>query len=207
MGPCWRERLGVFWQGWVQASLCAAYRNEKQPLWLTTIQNDQGPVREYFFILLDVACRKCGCRMVTKVGRTHPMLICSDCGLPVDERETSQRARKRVWGALTLVSMAFVSGSMLLLATLYEWRTAGTSEDALEQQGDGAGSEEKRQEKRALFEPSGLIQSLEQPADPQGMAPVSGRREGARSLSVSAQPTAAEAQEDKQQDANPQHQR
>ena len=29
-----------------------------------------------------MSCRKCGGRMVTKVGRTNTMLICSDCGHP-----------------------------------------------------------------------------------------------------------------------------
>jgi len=29
-----------------------------------------------------MACPKCGCRLLTKVGRSKTMLICSDCGHP-----------------------------------------------------------------------------------------------------------------------------
>jgi hypothetical protein len=171
------------------------------------IKTNQGPVREYFFDLSDVACRKCGCRMVTKVGRTHPMLICSDCGLPVDDRENAQLARQRLWGALTLVTMAFVSFAMLLLATLYEWRTAGTLTDGVEQQGDGSGEKEKSREERTLFEPSGLMGSLEKATDPKAERRSPNPEAGSRTISVSAQPTATETPQNKQEDRKPQHQR
>jgi hypothetical protein len=29
-----------------------------------------------------MACPKCGCRLLTKVGRSKTMLICADCGHP-----------------------------------------------------------------------------------------------------------------------------
>lgn len=31
-----------------------------------------------------MACPKCGCRLLTKVGRSKTMLICADCGHPQD---------------------------------------------------------------------------------------------------------------------------
>ena len=31
-----------------------------------------------------MACQKCGCRLLTKVGRAKQMLICSDCSHPRD---------------------------------------------------------------------------------------------------------------------------
>jgi hypothetical protein len=31
-----------------------------------------------------MACPKCGCRLLTKVGRSKKMLICSDCSHPRD---------------------------------------------------------------------------------------------------------------------------
>ena len=31
-----------------------------------------------------MACPKCGCRLLTKVGRAKKMLICSDCSHPRD---------------------------------------------------------------------------------------------------------------------------
>ncbi len=105
-----------------------------------------------------VACRRCGCRMVTKVGHARPMLICTDCGLPVDQRQTSVMARQRLWGALTLVATFLISGSMLLLATIYETRTAGSLEGSLDQAEDRSGEEgRKEEEERMVLEPSGLV--------------------------------------------------
>lgn len=80
---------------------------------------------ELFFGLPSMACRRCGCRMVTKVGRAAPMLICTDCGLPVDQRETAELKRKRLWGAVTLISMACMGGVLLLMVSINEMRTAG----------------------------------------------------------------------------------
>lgn len=85
-----------------------------------------------------MACRRCGCRMVTKVGRTTPMLICSDCALPVDQKESAALKRKRLWGAITLLAMAMVSGLMLLLATFNEIRTDGELSGDAERQGEAA---------------------------------------------------------------------
>lgn len=88
-----------------------------------------------------MACRRCGCRMVTKVGRTTPMLICSECALPVDERETTALKRKRLWGAITLLGMALVSGLMLFLATFNEMRTDGELSGDTDKQGEAANEE------------------------------------------------------------------
>ncbi|MEB3194735.1 MAG: hypothetical protein VKO19_06415 [Cyanobacteriota bacterium] len=99
--------------------------------------------------------------MVTKVGHAHPMLICTDCGLPLDQRESAAAARQRLWGALTLVTMAFVSGSTLLLATIYENRRAGSLEGSLERSEEASGGEDKREKVDLLMEPSTLVK----PAD------------------------------------------
>ncbi|MEB3156355.1 MAG: hypothetical protein VKO26_02820 [Cyanobacteriota bacterium] len=85
------------------------------------------------------------------------MLICTDCGQPVDQRETSAMARQRVWGALALVVMALLSGSMLLLASIYESRTAGSLEDALDQAEERSGKERDKEDERLLLDPSDLI--------------------------------------------------
>jgi hypothetical protein len=114
-------------------------------------------VPELSFDVPAVACRRCGCRMVTKVGHARPMLICTDCGQPVDQRETSVMARQRLWGALALVAMALFSGSMLLLATIYESRTAGSLEDSLDQAEDRSAEERQKDDERVLLEPSDLI--------------------------------------------------
>jgi hypothetical protein len=97
--------------------------------------------------------------MVTKVGHARPMLICTDCGQPVDLRETSAMARQRLWGALALVVMALFSGSMLLLASIYESRTAGSLEDSLNQAEERSGEERNKEDERMLLDPSNLIKS------------------------------------------------
>ncbi|MBM5817874.1 MAG: hypothetical protein FJ083_15220 [Cyanobacteria bacterium K_Offshore_surface_m2_239] len=95
--------------------------------------------------------------MVTKVGHARPMLICTDCGLPVDQRQTSVMARQRLWGALTLVATFLISGSMLLLATIYDTRTAGSLEGSLDQAEERSGEEGRKEEEGRLLEPSGLV--------------------------------------------------
>ncbi|MEB3325952.1 MAG: hypothetical protein VKM17_11545 [Cyanobacteriota bacterium] len=157
-----------------------------------------------------MACRRCGCRMLTKVGHARPMLICTDCGQPVDQRESIAMARQRLWGALTLVGLAMMSGSMLLLATMYEWRRPGSMEGVFGTREEEAGNEEKREESRALFEPSGLVQpqaseppgGVEQPGSKERISGLdtsgaSGRPEP--SPTVSTQPATTAAQQEHQQ--------
>jgi hypothetical protein len=122
--------------------------------------------------------------MVTKVGHAHPMLICTDCGLPLDQRENTAMVRQRLWGALWLVAMALVSGAMLLLAMSYEYRKSGPLEDSLERTEDGSGEEAKREKENLLFDPSKLVK----PADVR-----SGRGAGATAegLNAAGSPNAA----------------
>jgi len=40
-----------------------------------------------------LSCKKCGGRMVTKVGRTNTMLICSDCGHPREDKAQPHRVK------------------------------------------------------------------------------------------------------------------
>jgi hypothetical protein len=55
-----------------------------------------------------MACPKCGCRLLTKVGRSKKMLICSDCSHPL-EPSFDQLASK--WRQLsTLMIVLMVSG-------------------------------------------------------------------------------------------------
>lgn len=95
--------------------------------------------------------------MVTKVGHARPMLICTDCGLPLDQRDTAGIARRRLWGVLWLVGMALMSGAMLLLAMSYESRRVSPLEDSLERADDGSGEEAKREKDDLLMEPSTLM--------------------------------------------------
>ena len=95
--------------------------------------------------------------MLTKVGQSQRMLICTDCGQPVDQRESSAMARQRLWGALTLISLTVVSGAMLLLATMYESRNADAVRGSLDKPEDASGEEAKKGEETFLLEPSTLV--------------------------------------------------
>ena len=136
--------------------------------------------------------------MLTKVGHARPMLICTDCGQPVDQRDSIALARQRLWGALTLVGMAMLSGAMLLLASTYEWRKAGLVDAEKQEQ---AASDEGTKEERAIFEPSGLIK-------PSGLVKASAgvKAQERPTRTVSTQPNAATAQEKHQQKHPDDHQ-
>ena len=97
--------------------------------------------------------------MITKVGQSQQMLICTDCGQPVDQRESAAMARQRLWGALTLMSLTVVSGAMLLLATMYESRNADAVKGSLDKPEDASGEEGKKEEERYLLEPSTLMKT------------------------------------------------
>lgn len=143
-----------------------------------------------------MTCRRCGGRMVTKVGRSTPMLICSDCGLPVDQRETAVEKRKRLLGAITLVGMAALGGSVLLLASMNEMRTAGRIDGA--DLREDTSREEGGEGEQALPEPSGLVDLLAPTPKQAGRLPGAKAGQG-KSVSVSAKPGAVEAQEIKEQ--------
>ena len=49
-----------------------------------------------------MACPKCGCRLLTKVGRSRTMLICADCGHPSDPSLESAGFQ---WGQLSTVAL------------------------------------------------------------------------------------------------------
>jgi hypothetical protein len=49
-----------------------------------------------------MACPKCGCRLLTKVGRSKTMLICADCGHPQDPSITSGGFQ---WNQLSSVAL------------------------------------------------------------------------------------------------------
>jgi len=49
-----------------------------------------------------MACPKCGCRLLTKVGRSTTLLICADCGHP---QAPSLEAGGFQWGQLSSVAL------------------------------------------------------------------------------------------------------
>ncbi len=88
-----------------------------------------------------MACRRCGCRMVTKVGRGGNLLICSDCGVPVENSQGQLQHRQRLYAALALIGLTLVGGMIFFLSALEErlapWSTqTGQSEGGAENGGE-----------------------------------------------------------------------
>jgi len=102
-----------------------------------------------------MACRRCGCRMLTKVGRASPMLICTDCGLPVDQRHTAELKKKHFRGGLTLITLASMGGVLLLMATMNEMRTARRLQFTSEGERAKAGRSHERD--KAYLHPGGVV--------------------------------------------------
>ncbi len=72
-----------------------------------------------------MACPKCGCRLLTKVGRSRTMLICSDCGHP---RQPAPEGETFNWRQLSSVLLlGAVAGVALALSLLSDSLTQGDS--------------------------------------------------------------------------------
>lgn len=87
-----------------------------------------------------MACRKCGCLRLTKVGRQPTMLICVDCGAPVDDRAHSQNRRQRLVAAATLCSFALAGG---LIFTITELNRSGGELELVNMEEEGGSGEEQ----------------------------------------------------------------
>ena len=100
-----------------------------------------------------MACRRCGCRMVTKVGGRGNLLICSDCGVPVENLQGQQQHRQRLYAALALLCLTLVGGMVFLLAAM-EDRLAPWATQTGQIEGDGQnGDESPRLPEPALLAP------------------------------------------------------
>ena len=58
--------------------------------------------------------------MVTKVGGRGNLLICSDCGVPVENLQGQLQHRQRLYAALSLICLTLVGGMIFLLAAMEE---------------------------------------------------------------------------------------
>ena len=66
-----------------------------------------------------MACPKCGCRLLTKVGRSRTMLICSDCGHP---QKPALEKPGSSWRQLsTVLLLLLISGVALGLSLLSDF--------------------------------------------------------------------------------------
>jgi hypothetical protein len=72
-----------------------------------------------------MGCAKCGGRMLTKVGRKKPMLICSDCGHPVAEVKDPERSKRQRHGSLFMLALAAVALMAFFLTQLRERTSNG----------------------------------------------------------------------------------
>ena len=100
-----------------------------------------------------MACRRCGCRMVTKVGRGGNLLICSDCGVPAEKRQGQRDNRQRLFGALALIGLTLVGGMIFFLAAMEE-RLAPKINQSDQRKGGGVkGEDDQRLQDPALLAP------------------------------------------------------
>jgi hypothetical protein len=60
--------------------------------------------------------------MVAKTGRSSLSLVCVDCGHPANPRELEDRSRRSWRAAFALVAFTVVSGLILSIALLQEYR-------------------------------------------------------------------------------------
>ena len=107
-----------------------------------------GPLEKRF-----LACRRCGCRMVTKVGRGGNLLICSDCGVPVANREGQLQHRQRLYAALSLICLTLVGGMIFVLAAMEERLAPWASQTGQREGGAQNGEESLRLPEPALLAP------------------------------------------------------
>ena len=63
-----------------------------------------------------MACPKCGCRLLTKVGRSKTMLICSDCGHPQPTSDGIGFDWSQLSTVALLVAVAAVAMALSLLS-------------------------------------------------------------------------------------------
>ena len=72
-----------------------------------------------------MGCAKCGCRMLTKVGRKKPMLICTDCGHPIGEARDAENRQRQRHGSLFMLALAAVALMAFFLTQLREKTSDG----------------------------------------------------------------------------------
>ncbi len=100
-----------------------------------------------------LACRRCGCRMVTKVGRGGNLLICSDCGVPVEQRQGQLDIRQRLFGALALIGLTLVGGMIFFLAAMEERLASKINQSGQRESGGVKGEGDQRLRDPALVAP------------------------------------------------------
>jgi hypothetical protein len=91
--------------------------------------------------------------MVTKVGRRGNLLICSDCGVPVENLQGQLQHRQRLYAALALISLTLVGGMIFLLAAMEERLAPWATQTGQSEGGAQNGDERPRLPEPALLAP------------------------------------------------------
>jgi hypothetical protein len=91
--------------------------------------------------------------MVTKVGRRGNLLICSDCGVPVEIRQGQLQHRQRLYSALALIGLTLVGGMIFVLAAMEERLVPGGPRTDQREGGGEKGQESQRLPEPALLAP------------------------------------------------------
>jgi hypothetical protein len=139
--------------------------------------------------------------MVTKVGRRGHLLICSDCGRPVEKREQQLDNRRRLYGALSLIGLSLAGGMIFFLASMDERLAPGGSPSSERGKGSEANEEGQRLPEPALLAPEATgtqsmktKQLLPSQATPTGLA--HGQNHGSGRITPSAGPLPAQQRSD-----------
>ena len=72
-----------------------------------------------------MSCSKCGCRIVSKLGRSKGLLICADCGHPVQTLLDPAKGRRTALAAVSLAGIMLVGSSVLILDSIHDSQRQG----------------------------------------------------------------------------------
>ena len=105
--------------------------------------------------------------MVTKVGGRGNLLICSDCGVPVENLQGQQQHRQRLYAALSLLCLTLVGGMVFLLAAMEERLAPWATQTGQSEGGGENGNQSPRLPEPALLAPDPTpTASIRRPALP-----------------------------------------
>jgi len=91
--------------------------------------------------------------MVTMVGRRGNLLICCDCGVPVENLQGQLQHRQRLYAALALISLTLVGGMIFLLAAMDDRLAPWAIQTGQSEGGTQSGDERQRLPEPALLAP------------------------------------------------------
>ena len=87
------------------------------------------------------------------VGRRGNLLICSDCGVPVENLQGQRQHRQRLYAALVLICLTLVGGMIFLLAAMEDRLAPWATQTGQSEGGAQNGDESPRLPEPALLAP------------------------------------------------------